>query len=272
MPEEFAPRTLFQRALRGWWLVVILMLIGGGAGFLAHLSRPPVYEGRASISFAFNLARTGSITTAEEDMAMQTLMAILHLPPVYDRVVASARAQNIPLESFPQWSKITLERKQAQWVLRIRFSNPQDAAQLTNLWIEEAYTQLVEAGKHSEQAESLRRQLEGLENCLQNMAVVEPATAQCSWTSQGELQRELKTLGERYLQEKQAARGLVPAISFVLSEKAVPNPTPAAFDRNSMVVAGALLGLVAAVILLSSGLTDLIWQRLRRVSPPVQPR
>ena len=272
MPVEIYPRTLFQRVLRGWWLVVVLMLLGGVAGYLAHLSRPPVYEGRASIAFAFDLARTGKISAAEEDMAMGTLAAILYYPPVPDQVIRIARIQGIDLESYPEWSKISLERKNYLWVLRLRFSNPQDAAALANIWIEKAYGQLVEAARHSEQAEGLRRSLEGLESCLQHMAVVEPSTAQCNWQSQGELQRELQALGERYLAEKQAARGLIPAVSFTMSETAVPNPQPAANDRNSMVLAGALLGFVFAAAALAGGLVERISERLHRDKPPAQPR
>ena len=272
MPEEIFPRTLFQRALRGWWLLVCLMLLGGGAGYLAHLSRPPVYEGRASVVFAFDLARTGKISAAEEDIAMGAASFIFQLSPVPEQVEAAARAQAIALESYPEWYKISMERKNYLWVLRLRFTNPQDAAALANIWIENAYAQLVEASRHSEQAEGLRRSLEGLESCLQHMAVVEPSTAQCNWQSQGELQRELQALGERYLAEKQAARGLIPAVSFTMSETAVPNPQPAANDRNSMVLAGALLGFVFAAAALAGGLVERISERLHRDKPPAQPR
>ncbi len=272
MPEEVSPRTLFQRALRGWWLLVCLMLLGGGAGYLAHLSRPPVYEGRASVAFTFDLARTGKISAAEEDIAMGTAVFLFYLSPVPEQVEAAARAQAIALESYPGWAKINMERKNNLWVLRLRFSNPRDAATLANIWIEKAYTQLLEASKHGEQAEGLRRSLESLESCLQNMAVVEPSTAQCGWSNQADLQRELQSLGERYIQEKQAARGLIPALMFTKGEEAVTDPRPAANDRNGMVLAGALLGLVAAVVLVAAGLFERLSERLRRAGPPVQPR
>jgi len=272
MFEEVSPRTLFQRALRGWWLLVCLMLLGGGAGYLVHLSRPPVYEGRASVVFAFDLARTGKISAAEEDIAMGSASFIFQLAPVPEQVEAAARAQGIALESYPEWYKISMERKNYLWVLRLRFSNPRDAAALANIWVEQAYAQLLEASKHSEQAEGLRRTLEGLENCLQNMAVVEPSTAQCGWPSQADLQRELQSLGERYIQEKQAVRGLIPALMFTKGEEAVADPRPAANDRNGMVLAGALLGLVAAVVLVAAGLVERLSERLRHAHPPVQPR
>ena len=165
-----------------------------------------------------------------------------------------------------------MERKNYLWVLRLRFSNPRDAAVLANIWIEKAYAQLLEASKHSEQAEGLRRSLEGLESCMQHMAVVEPSTAQCGWSNQADLQRELRSLGERHIQEKQAARGLIPALTFSMGEKAAADPRPAANDRNGMVLAGALLGLAAAVVLLATGLVERLSERLRRAGPPVQPR
>ena len=82
----------------------------------------------------------------------------------------------------------------------------------------------------------------------------------------------LQALGERYLAEKQSARGLIPAVSFTMSETAVPNPQPAANDRNSMVLAGALLGFVLAAAALAGGLVERIFERFGRDKPPAQPR
>lgn len=266
MTEDLSPSLLFQRALRGWWLLVIGMLLGGGIGFFVHLSRPPVYEGRATIYFSIDLARTGKITTAEEDIAIGAAGLALHLPPVPEKVIAAARARQLPLEQYPDWLKIFVERRNYQWIVRVRFTDAQVAAELANLWAEQGYAQLMEAQKHTEQAESLRRSMEGLESCLQNMAVVEPASTQCAWPSQAEVQRELQSLGQRHLQEKQASRGLIPALTFSMGEKALPNPQPVVYDRNTLILAGAILGLVISIILLSSGLVD----RLLRVPKPAQ--
>lgn len=264
MPEDFIPRSFFLRTLRAWWMVVVLMLLGGLIGFLIHQNTPSVYESQASIAFAFDLARTGAMQVSEEDIAMGAAGTILYTAPVPDQVIADARAKNIRLESYPQWSKISLERKNYLWVLRIRFTNPQDAAALTNIWIERAYASLAEAGKHAEQAESLRRSLEGMESCMQQMAVTEPAAAQCAWSSLPDLQREMKSLSDRHQQEKAAARSLIPALNFSLAEKAQVNPQPVIYDRNTLVLAGALIGLLAAIGLVASGLVDRLLRRFSR--------
>lgn len=261
MPEDFVLRSFFLRTLRTWWLVVVMMLLGGLIGFLIHLNQPPIYESQASISFSFDLARTGATFVSEEDIAMGAAGAILYMPPVLDQVVADARVKNIRLESYPQWSKISLERKNHLWVLRIRFTNPQDAAALTNIWIERAYASLAEAGRHAELAESARRTLEGIESCLQQMAVTEPAAAQCAWSSLPDLQREMKAASDRHLQEKAAARGLIPALNFSLAEKAQVNPQPVMYDRGALILAGALIGLLAAIALIASGLVEHLLRR-----------
>jgi uncharacterized protein involved in exopolysaccharide biosynthesis len=262
MPAEFAPRDLLERALRQWWLLAVMIVVGGIAGWIVFLFRLPVYEANASITATVDLTRTGPLTENEEDMAVNMIDEIMATPQVYEPVIARALDQNIPLD-VPSLLRISrVERYGENFTLRIRHSDPETASILANLWIEEAHSILTQASRHAQQADQIRRYLTSLENCMQDSSVQTDLAFPCSLQSANSIQAEIFALTPQLASEINASLGLWPAVTIGPGEIAqIPNK-PTLRGLNTLILAGGLIGFVLGIWAIGIDLPGQI--RLRR--------
>jgi len=242
-------------ALRRWWLVVLLVLMGGGIGWGAQFFLAPVYESRAEFAFTIDFTRTGALTDIEEDFVLGIAGDILGSSEVLDRVVVQAEAQGIVISTSQRKEVFFIERRNQTWVLRVRYPDAGSAYILAGLWADEAQTVLQDAYRHALQAEGLRRYRDTLVGCMQNSVAVEPVHAVCNLHNLGAIQQELAKTGEALQAEKLASQGLMPALLFERSQTPERPERPVRFQRNTLILAGALIGLLVAgwVIPLSQG-------------------
>src|SRR5664279_3368298 len=101
MPADFSPYDFMARTLRYWMLVILIMIVGGLAAYLLHLTLPPLYESQAGISFAFNVNRFGHLTASEEDQAMGAAGNIMSSASVIQFTVEQAALRGYSLEAAP---------------------------------------------------------------------------------------------------------------------------------------------------------------------------
>jgi hypothetical protein len=248
MNGSFKPFDVLEEGLRYWWLVTLLILIGGAAGWLYHTFQPPVFEASASIAIGVDYTRTGNIDIQKEDKLLEVVADEMEAGPVQQAVLAQAQSQNVALD-LETWKRISfIERRDHSCILRVRDTDPQKASLLANWWAEAAYSSLTTSYAHAVKAQGLQRYLDSLESCLQKVTVNAPALAACQVNSLAELQNQLAETGKVFLEEKIAARGVTPALVISSIEKASLPKKPALFDRNKMTLAGLVLGLLAAVI------------------------
>lgn len=264
MNEDFSPQNMVERALRLWWLIVVLMLWGGAIGWVLHRLQPPIYEARAVVGINVDISRTGSLLQLEEDQAIGTGGIMFLASPVPEQVVAAANQAGIPMDLETLKRSTTLERYSYQWVLRWRHSDPKIAADLTNLWLQKGYNALLEAWQHAEKAASLRVFLEGLESCLRRSTDTEPSSPLCSIQSLAALQKELQVTGANYQQEKLASRGILPSLKFSIIETAAVPDKPVLYGRNTFILSGSLIGLLFSLWAIGLRWPERLERRLRR--------
>jgi hypothetical protein len=256
MSEDLTPRDTLQKVLQFWWLPLLVMLAGGLAGYLFHLSRPALYESQVIFTFSFDYARLGKLSDAEEDLAMGAAGEIISATPILTSLLSQSQAQGWVPQDFDFSHQIAVERKSYRWVLRVRNPDPQNARKTAALWAELSLAALKQGSQHAEQAKILQHQLDGLESCLEHMTITEPAAAQCAWPAQADLQREISSLGDQFQNERTASQGMLAGLGFVLSETAQVPAQPSVNDRNTLVLAGGLLGFIAGAALASTGLLE----------------
>jgi hypothetical protein len=259
MADDLVPRDILQKTLRLWWLPLIVMVIGAAAGFGFHLSRPPLYESDVTFTFSFDLARLGEMTTYEEDQAMGTAGSILYNNTIYTQLLAQAQSQNWIPSSYNLYANISIERRSYRWVLRARLPNPQNARLFAQRWGELGQAALDADAQHAQQAYLLARSMDGVESCLIRMSASGPATAQCSFSNQAEIQKEGAALSQNYWVEMAASQGMLFGLNYNLSDTAQVPAQPVIDGRNTFMLAGGLLGFFAGFLLIATGWLDRRW-------------
>jgi len=263
MTEDFSTVDLLSRALRYWKLVILMMIVGGLAGWLYHLTRPALYQSDAAISFAFNIARFGNLTESQQDTAMGAAGFIIASTPVPEYVSDQARQRGISIDPYPVGRTVFIERKLDKWIIRVRDPDPQAAAFVANTWAHRAYLELMAAQGHAERANTLRIYLDSLSSCLEQVSISGPAPAQCSLKNLVDIQQEFQTTGVAYENELILGRGFVPYLIFNTPDQAVPSTQPDQFGRSSLVLAGILIGLVLSIFMVAADLPRFLAKRIR---------
>jgi hypothetical protein len=226
---------------------------GGGVGWVFHRLQPPVYEARAVLTVMIDYTQTAPLTEYDQDHTIGIVKSNVVLSKdVLDRdELMEAQQRHIPVETGLSTSaRSFLERKHSILELIVRQSNPQAAAALANLWAELAYETLVEAQRDAVQVRLLRGELSALEDCLRLPAESEKPEV-CSDLPAGEIQTRIQTLEPQVHEVEVITKGIIPPLSFELSQKASEPDAPVAYGANLLTFSGAMIGFLAGVLLVS---------------------
>jgi capsular polysaccharide biosynthesis protein len=248
------PFDELKRLLRYWWVLVVLVVAGGGLGWLVHGLRPPVYEARAAITVNINYDRSGELTDIEEDQAMEAVGRVIRSTDVQDALLADLQASGSSITAV-QWEAMhTLERTNVLWVLIVRSPDPQQAASLANAWAGEAYPALQEALYHANKAETQQRYQDALMACIQPGATSGPLPNVCQDSTPEQISAEIQQAALTVQQEQPAGRGLLPATLVSFNESASLPQSPVRYAANTFVFAGGMIGFLLGITLLELNL------------------
>ncbi len=201
---EFVPLDYLDKFLRLWWVLIACAVIGGGIGFLIHLSKPPIYEAQAvfmgsidfnKIDFMHPPAPTPApyqLTQYDEDITLVLVEASLR--QVVPQVVTYAQQNGWPFDAAGLLNQSTIEREHGFWYLRFRSQDPALAQKLVNYWAQAGFADL---------------------------------------------------------QAKQKDGKLPPYLLYDLVQLAQLPKNPTYFQTNAFVFAGAVIGLLAGILLVS---------------------
>ncbi len=243
--NTYTPLDTLEKALRNWWLIVALIVIGTSIGWYASRITPPLYEAQAEIATGIDSARVGSINEEEYDMAIDMAGSVMKSTEVMRRVINAAREQEIELTGANLQNIVLVERKADAWAFRAQYTDPQKAAILANLWAEEAKKELDKASEHARKAEQIQQYLDTLSTCKNA-----PANSDlCNLTN---LQTEMDATNTSLQAELEASQGIFPGIRYHWNIQAETPSTPVQYQRKFFLLAGAGLGLLIGIAFLHS--------------------
>jgi hypothetical protein len=249
---SFSPVQKFHHAIRYWWIVIVGVLAGSLLGYCAHFFQKPVYEAKAAISTSIDFSRTGEMTDIEEDVAITMVGDLIKSTQTFEAVVDQANERGILLDMPSVERNSYYERQNFRWLLRVRWQDPAEAARIVNIWARISFDSLLEANSHAIQADQLSKYADSLTGCLEHTALTEPFQAVCDPGNAYRVQTELSRVSEQVAFEKEASLGILPAMTFNLSEEAQPPSKAVLFHSGAFILAGALLGSILGVFLVEN--------------------
>ncbi len=240
--KEFYPRKSLGRAFQRWWIIVLLTSLGGISGWAIHFLHPPLYEATAVMTVSMDFQK-GKLSQREQDYAFTAAGAIGNSTEVKNQIISEAQAQGFPIDVNQLSEQMFLERKLSVWEFHIRNRDPYTAAKLANLWAEKALTALNAALAHALRADQIQDQISIITSI--------PPTSGSPGNS-AEDQATLKNLSDDLLQEKQLSQGVISIMKFALTGSAIVPQDPALYDLADLVLAGACIGFIISLWMVSS--------------------
>jgi uncharacterized protein involved in exopolysaccharide biosynthesis len=240
--QEFSPREALEQAFERWWVIVLLTVLGGIAGWIFHFFTPPVYEATSIITVNMDFQKR-HLTQYEEDYAFNAAGAIGTSDQVENQIIAQAKIRGIPVEIDQLQQQMFLERKQSVWELHIRNRDPKIAAELANLWAQKFYEALNTALGHAIRADQIQTQIDSITGIL-------PASGSSVLGSEAQI--TLKTLSDELLLEQQSSQGIISIMKFAQTGSAITPQGPVLYRLAILVLAGACIGFVISLWVVSS--------------------
>jgi len=261
MTPSYNPLDDLNAALRNWWLIVLLMTAGVILGWIFFQIQPPLYEARAEIALNVDLSRTGTLSDKNQDILINTTGRVMASAAIMDDLRQQAvQAGWLSPDSNPR-RVFFIERKAESFILRVQHRNPQAALALTDRWSDLALRALESASLHALQVDVMERYLDGLTVCLQQQTFGGVEINPCPIQNLSTLQAEIAATGEQLLSARANARGIISGIRFTLTQPAALLPEPVQFQRSTYLLAGALMGLVLALMAIHLRLPDRLSKR-----------
>jgi uncharacterized protein involved in exopolysaccharide biosynthesis len=258
MVESLTNIDFYVRTLRRWWLVTVLCILGGLAGWLFSLFQSPIYEAKASFAISVDSTHLVGLQKYQEDELIGYTTTFIESTAVRTATVDKAQAEGITLDLADFTSRATMERQLYRVVLRVRHTDPQVAARLANLWAKTADEYLSMAAPQAELVEATRQHLEVLQNCA-----TQSTQDTCGFASLESLNMEIDRIRQQYAAEKKAGQGISPWVVIRLTEIAQVPSAPVRFEQGGLVLAGALVGFLLAVWLLAARIPERLLERGR---------
>ncbi|MGD0611133.1 MAG: hypothetical protein ABSB41_06420 [Anaerolineales bacterium] len=259
--NDRSPRLIFERALSTWWIIVVLMILGGIAGWVFGHLRTPLYEAAATYEVSLDqqqIAMRLSLPPSQlplDALAQNTYLAPVEIlfvsPDVRTRLVADATVRGIKLKYQDiNQANFSIDRRGTLWFIRVRNTDSLVAVTLVNLWVAEADKALQEALAHSDQAQALQVQRTAVQKCFSELdfAQANPC-AGTTFSTPAALQAYLNQLDQQINSEVLADQGIDPALTFHIGQQAEPPAEPVLYVTSEIILAGSLIGLLAGIVI-----------------------
>ena len=262
--QEFSPYQTYQNTLRRWWLAVLCVTLGGVLGLILHTFRPALYEAQSLLIASMNFPPNEYYSQFEEDYAFN--VAATHISPlaISANLLPALQSQGFDITYEDFIRQASVERKQSAWALRFQSPDSNLAPAVVELWVEQAYEKLAGFSDHSIQAQSYYSQLSFLNACyryalISNTGILNlPPDYQgvCNYSSLERIHAEQVSIARLFAGELRLSRGINPYFVVDIPDTGGIQVYRTAYDRNLMVLAGALVGLVIGIWLTNLGIFD----------------
>jgi uncharacterized protein involved in exopolysaccharide biosynthesis len=261
MAKDISPRESLEHTLNYWWVIALVMILGGVAGWVVAQFATPVYEARASYHVMLDDdALLAEVHKTDPDAELTYEIRAPYLTPVSlvffnpdvrtaVKEQALADGLDFPLDGFRN-GQLTLDNRRTDWTIIVRHADAETAAKLANLWISVADENLQKAREQAGQAESLKLQLSLLSGCFRDSSL--SAGNHCAGTSffdLEEMQAQYREKDRQYREALSASENISSLVNFDVGAPAETPIRPIYYNTGLLMLAGSLLGLILGGVL-----------------------
>jgi capsular polysaccharide biosynthesis protein len=256
---DLSPLDTLRKALRLWWLIALLSITGGLLGWIFTRFEPPRYEAAATISVGLRQKELVpedelSMTYVMQEQYLSPIVMLFYSDEVENKLVAQAEERGFDLrhEDFNS-QDFRIERLYSRWQVIVQARDPQKAAGLANLWVDNFYAVLADANSHAINAEQARVEAMLIQRCLEKNEFAQAnACAGTSFNTLAEMESFLADLDTRFSSEQLASRGVTYALDYSIVEYASVPPSPVLYNKSLIIFAGVTIGLVLGIVFSTS--------------------
>ena len=208
--------------------------------------RPPRYQAIAVLGIGIDYGRTLRLDPLTERKALNRVRGLLLSDDTLrgaTRRMDDSVGGDEGLANLPELrQRIRLGEKGGRWELAVVSEHPELAAIAVNAWAESGLSALETAVLHAWRIAELQGMLFDVGCRLEPRQVdIELVLWRCEEES---AQFELEQISSDALEEARLSRGILPALSFSILERAFPPTQPVLWGRGLMALSGAMIGLL----------------------------
>lgn len=248
-------------ALQRWWVIALLVLMGGLCGLVVDLLLPPDYEAGFYVLVGIDQTNAGELTQYEQDVLFESIGGILYAPSMLQQVATTASAYGIEVTADWLKPRIRVERRQSLWQARVRAPSPGEAETLAHIWLNESQAEIQRAYASAETADGLTRYLQSLETCLAQAVTSPPSYGLCSQANLAAIQKELRQTGAEANAARLAARGVNTSLMIDVPQMDLIPAQRTLLQRGQRGLAGSFIGFLIALWLVQAPAPSWAWRR-----------
>ena len=238
----------FLKMRKHQYLVVFLvMILGSLAGLLVSFVSPAMYEAESYLITNLELVQSTNITEIMVDSQLELIGQILYHPDITDAVLSRERQAGNPYTLAELKNKSLIERRLMTTVIKVRYKDPEIAARIATNWTKIAYERLTQAYGHALLVSEALLTITFIEDCQSDPLVVD--TEFCQNLTPEEAASLAEDAQEVILAESPHALGLTKDLQISQYQPAAVPVEPIQGGRATLMLTGALIGLVFALIL-----------------------
>jgi hypothetical protein len=258
MENDLSPISIFQKSIRFWWILAIMMIAGGGIGLVISRLHSPIYESKAVITSVLDYSFIDKLDDWEEDQIFAAIGEEIHSSSVIDDVITKAASEGIQLSPIEIKDSLSIGRQDTRWVLRVRTNNPLTAQKINIIWAQVSMGALAQLKENSIITIAEQKYLDSLVSCLEQSVIVEPSSALCSLQNSELLKAKIQEVSKDPALQKVWNTIAISHMSFDLTTKPALPVTPVLFRQNINSLVGMLIGLVIGIWLIAADIPSKI--------------
>ena len=243
---DFKPK-IFRARVNDWLGVAGIMLIGALIGLVLSFFLPPKYEAVSKLTTNLEVVTGTNVTEIMVDAQVDMIGTLVFHPDVVDKVRRSLTDEGLTYTATELTRITRIERQLMSTLIKVRDTDPEVAALVATTWAEEVYGRLTEAYPHALALSEAKASQAMLTGCIEDTSKQElPFCQSLTEEKTTQLLGETKSV---ILRESPLSLGLTGELNVSQFQPAPIPDRPIAFQRSILILAGALAGLVFALLL-----------------------
>jgi capsular polysaccharide biosynthesis protein len=245
--EDIGYLLLYRTTRRIWWIFPLAAICGAFIGWMISKVLQPQFYASTSLVVTMDYSQTGNLSAYNFDLAVGAIQGIFFSGEVLDEVVSIVQEDGIQINPQELFNRISMERYNDIWVLRVRYNDPAIAAKLVNTWAEVGFNQSITARSHAQTARILRNYMNALENCP-DPPVSLPSIPMICLDAYRLKNGEIAEIQAAYEVELSQARSIQSALLFSLNAPATPPSQPVNHAAAWLILSGSVVAFMASIL------------------------